>query len=119
MGSGCRTNTIEELLALWMLIKFAKILGIRHLHVLGDSMVTVEWGNHNLRIKLVSLQSWCDISLDLFYFFYFILFQHIFREHNEIVDRLSKHDLGSLEGIMFFMEFLDNRMVSEGDLLLY
>jgi hypothetical protein len=102
-----------------MLISFAKILGLHHLQVLGDSMVIVEWENQNLLIKLASLQSRCDRSWDLFSFFDFISFQHIFREQNEIVDRLSKHALGSLEGLMFVMEFLDNRMVSQGDLFLY
>ena len=45
MGCDEFTNTIGELLALWIVLKFAFIMGIDSLYNLGDSSVIVDWFN--------------------------------------------------------------------------
>ena len=37
MGCGQSTNTRAELLALWVLLTFANMLGLPYLHIRGDS----------------------------------------------------------------------------------
>ena len=46
LGVGLSTNTISELLDLWTLLHCAKIMGLPHLHIHGDSAVIINWFNH-------------------------------------------------------------------------
>ena len=45
LGCGANTNMRVELLALWTLLKFVEAIGIRDLHIYGDSKVIISWAN--------------------------------------------------------------------------
>ena len=65
MGCGKRTNTREELLALWELLYFAVAIGLPTLHVCGDSSVIINWANDKESLSYLGLDYWCDDILEL------------------------------------------------------
>lgn len=58
MNYGEKTNSRCELLALWMLLFFANHLGIKDIHVGGDSKVIIVWVNEKSRLHVMSLLPW-------------------------------------------------------------
>ena len=90
MGCGLNTNTRAECLALWDLLHISKEIGIPTLHVYGDSSVIINWENDKATLTALDLDAWCDNIEGLKACFIALEFQHVYREHNEREDSLSK-----------------------------
>ena len=59
--------------------------------------------------------SYCRMRILLGSFLSFNI-PHIYREHNTVVDRFLKEGLNVIEGLLHFVEFVDNSKSSEGTL---
>ena len=80
LGVGLSTNTRSELLALWTLLHYAKIMGLPHLHIHGDSAVIINWFNHRSTLSLLTLDGWCHFIRELEPHFIQLSSIHIERE---------------------------------------
>ena len=56
MGCGLSTNTRAELLALWVLLTFSKLLGLPYLHIRGDSFSIIKWFNGMVKLSAIRSQ---------------------------------------------------------------
>ena len=43
LGVGCGSNTKEELMGLWALLKSSQMMSIPLVHIYGDSQVIINW----------------------------------------------------------------------------
>ena len=85
-GCGRSTNTIEELLALWGLLFLASTMGLPKLMLFGDSRIIIDWINNMANLQVLELEDWCKQTKTLKDTFQGFICQHIYREHNQIVD---------------------------------
>ena len=109
------TNTREEFLALWALLAVLKYLGIPLLTIIGDSLVIINWENRNASLDSPSLDHWCKDIRSLMYNFSRLTIKHIYREHNQQSDCLSKKALVLDPGFGFFTEYLDGMIIDHGN----
>ena len=90
VGLGRGTNNYAELSSLKYLLLFAKEQNFQQLQIFGDSQLIINWENEVNHCHLHTLR---DILTDIFSLksqFDSFACSHIYRERNEIVDRLSK-----------------------------
>ena len=111
MGCGVSTNTRAELLALWALLVFADTIGLPSLFVCGDSQVIINWENSIVHLDVVDLDHWCDHIDEVKASFLSINLKHIYREHNQSVDSLSKESLSLEMQKLSYEEFLDGESI--------
>ena len=114
MGCIISTNTRVELLALSSLLSFAAYVGIPSLTVFGDSQVIINWANQKACLKVTTLELWCDRIRTTQATFLSLRFQHIYREHNHMTDKLSKDPLNIGRGCLSFFEFMEVEKIFEG-----
>ena len=110
------SNIKDELLALWCLCKIATVFGIVTLHVFGDSKVTIKWETREYNLKVLSLIPWCYRIKKRMIHFSNIRFHHIYREHNQLGDQLSKEAVEGEASVLFWEESLDNLVINSGNL---
>ena len=113
LGVGQGTNTKAELLSLWALLLTSQMMGIPLGHVYGDSLVIINWVKGSTALSLPDLVHWCRETKKLFSSFQGLSFTHIYREHNRLVDRLSKDALTFPQGKGRYMELFENQLVSQ------
>ena len=109
------TNTRAKLLALWTLLFFAADIGIPSLSIYGDSFVIINWENDNVTLFVLDLDGWCEKIKSLKSSFLSLEFQHVYREHNQIADFLSKEALILAIGKLSHSEFFDGHMIGGGE----
>ena len=90
MGCGCSTNTREELLALWAVLRVSLMMGLPIHMIFGDSLVIISWLNRISVLYVPSLMHWCDEIINMLQMAPPVIFKQIFREHNSLADGLSK-----------------------------
>lgn len=90
---GRGTNTKAELLALWSTLYLATSWSVKHLIVLGDSRVVIDWINCKSNLRSVHIECWKQKTLVLSKLFEDVKFQHVQRSHNGEADALSKRAL--------------------------
>lgn len=95
---GGGTNTKAELLGLWTTLYLATSWSIKHLYVLGDSRVVIDWINHRSNLRSVHIEGWKLKTLVLSKLFADIKFHHFPRAHNGEADALSKRALKDVAG---------------------
>jgi ribonuclease HI len=95
------SNTKAECLGLWTTLYLATTWSIKHLYVLGDSRVVIDWINQRSNLNSVHIESWKMKILELSKRFAEIKFQHIPRSHNGEADALSKRALKELSGWLY------------------
>ena len=104
LGCGRSTNTRAELLALWALLYISKEICLPHIHIFGDSSVIINWAKDNSALSILNLEAWCvDIKL-LISSFSAVEFKHVYREHNERANTLSKEGLTMASGHLTFTD---------------
>ena len=119
MGCGRSANTKSELLAMWAILSVSKELGIP-LHTLyGDSLVIISWATGKGSLNLPHLSHWCDDLRDLLHNFPDLNLNHIYREHNQIANSLSKTALSLDSGFGNFQEFWDDKITDHGNFQLF
>ena len=119
LGVGHGTNTKAELLSLWALLHTSHMMGIPLTQVYGDSQVIINWVRGSADLSPPDLIHWCRETKNLLAAFHDLSFAHIYREHNQLADRLSKIALSHSQGIGSFMEFIENHLVSHDTFQLY
>ena len=111
LGVGHGTNTKAELLSLWALLHLSHMMGIPLAQVFGDSQIIINWAKGSTALSPPELVHWCMETKKLASSFQELSFTHIYREHNDIADRLSKKALSLPQGKGCFMEYVENLLV--------
>ena len=119
MGCGMSTNTKYELMALWALLFASNIMGIPLHSVFGDSLVIITWASGNCTLNIPHLTHWCDEVKDLLLLFPDMNLKHIYREHNQMADSLSKSALSLDLGFEIFQEHLLDMNSEQGNFQFY
>ena len=119
LGVGNSTNTKAELVGLWALLLTSQMTGIPLLHVFGDSSVIINWAKGSTALSPPDLFHWCGETRKLFTWFLDLSFSHIYCEHNQIADRLSKTALSMSPGFGYFYEFTDDHLVTHDTFQLF
>ena len=99
LGCGSSANTRAELLALWALLVVSKIMGIPLQTIYGDSLVIINWANRISSLDSPFLYHWCKDIRSLLQHFSSLTLNHIYQEHNQQADSLSKYALELDPGI--------------------
>jgi ribonuclease HI len=90
VGLGAGTNNYSELMALKLLLLFVVEQGCQTLQVFGDSLIIINWENGVHRCHISRLVPILEDVMHIKSFFDSISFTHIYRERNQLADRLSK-----------------------------
>ena len=90
LGCGRSTNTRSELLALLALLVVTKHLGIPLLTIFGDSLVNNSWAKRTASRNSPNLSHWCEDIRTLLQIVPPLTIKHIYHEHNQQADSLSK-----------------------------
>ena len=110
LGCGTNTNSRAELLAAYGLLFMANSMGLPELRVLGDSKMVVDRLNGRNHLHVLNLDHWCRRIHTIIRGFISFSCQHIYQEHNQLADFLSKKALDLQAGHLIVQEF-------EGDIL--
>ena len=113
MGARLCTNTKAELVGLWALLLTTQMMGIPTLKVFGDSSVIINWAKGTATLSPPELHYWCKETRNLYSHFLELSFCHIYREHNQHADRLSKLALSLALGFGSYSEFFDGHLTSQ------
>ena len=119
LGAGSCTNTKAESIALWDLLFISQIMGIPTLNIFGDSAFIISWAKGTTSLIPPTLSQWCLDTKRLITHFHHLSFSHIFREHNQLADRLSKSSLSLAPGCGHFSEFIDGLLASHDTFQLF
>ena len=112
LGDSSCTNTKAELIALWALLYVTLLMGIPKMNIFGDSAVIISWEKGITALNPPALSDWCMDTRRLISCFHHLSFSHIFREHNQLADRLSKSVLTLALGCGKYSEFIEGLLVS-------
>lgn len=93
--------------------------GIPLTHVYGDSQVITSWVNGSTELSPPEFMHWCWETKNLLVTFHDLSITHIYREHNQLADRLSKTALSLPQGFGNFKEFIENHLVTQNTFQLY
>jgi len=105
------TNNLAEIFAVWTLLHWARILNLNNFKIFGDSRLVINWLNGTSHIQAKNLVHHCSNIRTLVALFDQVSFQHVYRQHNMIADRLSKKGLASPEGLLQIEELENNRII--------
>ena len=119
LGCGNSTNTRSELLALWALLAVTKHMGIPLLTIFDDSLVIISWENMIYSLNLPHLSHWCEDIRYLLQSFPDVTMKHIYHEHNQMADSLSKRALSLDSGFGNFMESVNGMINDHGNFQLF
>lgn len=90
MGIGEGTNNYVELITLQHLIHFSILKHCRHIQIFGDPKIVLNWCNNTATCHAYTLRTIMDDIAFLKKHFNHVSCTHIYREHNESADKLSK-----------------------------
>ena len=119
MGCGRCTNTKAEMMALWALLTVSKIMGIPLLSIYGDSLVIISWATSKISLNLPQLKHWGDDDRDHLQKSPELIVKHVYREHNQIADILSKNALLLDSGHGTYKEILNETPTGYGNFQLF
>ena len=86
-------------------------MGIPLAHVFGDSLIIINWAKRSTALSPPELVHWCRKTKKLATSFQDLSFAHIYWEHNDAADRLSKKALSLPQGKGCVMEYVENLLV--------
>ena len=78
LKAGIGTNTRAEVIGLWSLLFCAKFWGLKHLQVLGDSQVIINWALGKAQMKSMEFNHWLDNIKILMNEFTWLSFNHVY-----------------------------------------
>ena len=119
LGAGSCTNTKVELIGLWALLHTTQMMGIPKLRIYGDSLVIINWENGTTSLSPPNIYHWCRDIRKLCSCFLDLSFFHIYREYNQLADRLSKKALTLAPITTDCSEFFDGHLVSHDKIELF
>ena len=94
-------------------------LGIPLITIYGDSLVIISWVNKTTSLNAPNLSHWCDDIQTLLQLVPPLIIKHIYREHNQQADNLSKQALLLDPGFGNFTESLDGMIIDHGNYQLF
>ena len=119
LGCGPSTNMRAELLALWSLLYWEKMLGLPSLNIFGDSLVIINWENGKAASACLDLDNWCEAIRQMIRNFLSLDLQHVYREHKQSTYGFSKEALVLDSGICLISEFYDDYVIQSGEFKLF
>lgn len=114
LNCGVGSNMKAELMALWCVLKVENIFGFVNIKFYGDSRVTIKWAAGKFKLNVTKLRHWCLRAQNEIAQQQNIMFEHIYRDHNSLADKLSKQALAGLEGQLLWEEWCDNTILDSG-----
>ena len=81
-------------------------MGLPFLRIYGDSTVIINWENKRDSLTSLELNHWCDNTRILMDGFARLDIRHVYWEHNQSADSLSKDALDLTPSILCFSKFL-------------
>jgi ribonuclease HI len=93
MGFGSGSNNYAELMALKLLLLFAKEKQVTSLQIFGDSQLVVKWVQNHARCQNIMLRPILEEVQRILNTFDDSKMHHVYRERNEEADQLSKEGL--------------------------
>ena len=97
----------------------SKIMGVPLLSIYGNSLVIISWATGKNTLNLPHLSHWSDEIRELLRSSPGMIMKHIFREHNQIADSLSKNALLLDSGYGNFKEVLNDISTDHGNFRLF
>ena len=94
-------------------------MGIPLHSLFGDSLVIISWATGKGTLNLPHLRHWCDDIRELLQNFPDMIMNHIYCEHNQIADSLSKIALSLDSGFGNFQEYMFGKITDHGNFQLY
>lgn len=108
-GLGAGTNNFGELITLRHLLHFALSHRCTSINIYGDSQIIINWFNNISTCHMHTLSVILDEVFELKEAFNHIIVSHIYTEHNEDADTLSKEAVLMEQGYWEISEFLDQQ----------
>ena len=94
-------------------------MGIPLLSIFGDSLVIISWENRHSSLNSPFLSHWCEDIRILLQSFPSVTIQHIYREHNQQADGLSKKALSLTTSYGNLLEFENDMIIDHGNFKLF
>ena len=104
---------------MWALMHWAASLGIPSLHIFGDSSVIINWASSKETLSCLTLDYWCVSIRHMIPLFLILDMKHIYKEHNQCVDGLSKEALHLAPGLCYIFDFYDDFVIEFGKFQLF
>jgi ribonuclease HI len=104
MGLGRGTNNYVELLALKLLLLYAREKYILHIQIFGDSMNVINWARKHQICHNIFLIPILEDIFHLLDTFDSLVISHVYRDRNMVADSLSKAGLQLTLGQWHFTE---------------
>ena len=82
-------------------------------------MVIINWENHKASLSSLELTHWCDNIRSLIRGFFWLDIRHVYKEHNQSADSLSKDALALAPGVLHFTEVIDGSTCMIGEFELF
>eukprot|EP00253_Pinus_taeda_P017857 PITA_17857 len=108
-GLGAGTNNFAELITLRHLLHFALIHHCNSINIFGDSQIIINWINGITTCHIHTLSIVLNEVLELKAAFNNITVSHIYREHNNGADKLSKEAATMDRGMWEISEIKDHQ----------
>lgn len=113
------TNTCAKLIGIWSLLFCTNFLGLKHLQVLRDSQVIINWALGKAQVKSLELNHWLENIKNMMNEFTWLSFNHVCRELNKEAYCLSKLDLGVMDGRIQFSIYSAGSVLRAGHLVIF
>ena len=94
-------------------------MGLPYSHVFVDSLVIINWENKKASLASLEMVHWCDHIRSLMSGFTWLNMRHVYREHNQSADSLSKEALLLSLGLLSFSEIMNGTICMNGNLKLF
>ena len=95
------------------------MMGLPKIQIFGDSSVIINWAKGTASLSPPELTHWCRDIRKICTCFLELYFDHVYREHNQIADNLSKKSLTFAPGSGFYSEFYDGQLTTHDRFMLF
>jgi ribonuclease HI len=107
MGLGPGTNNFAELMSLKLLLLFSLEKNVHSIQLFGDSLLVINWIRKSQRCHNIILCPLLEEVFRILASFDNYSFHHVYREHNQEADSLSKEGLQMVVGTWMIREDKD------------
>ena len=94
-------------------------MGLPSKKIYGNSLVVINWAIGKSNLSSIDLNHWCDNIINLILCSSGMDISHVYREHNQRADCLSKDALYLSLGHCSYSEYYDDTMCMSGSTQLF